>query len=118
MTLAAVAALPLVSGAAQAASTLASHAPDMLPILAALLLILVGARLGGHLLERLGQPAVLGELVVGILLGNLGLVGYHGLDALRTLPGIDILAQVGVLLLLFCVGLETSLQKMMAVGLS
>jgi len=118
VTLAAVATLPLVSGAAQAASTLASHAPDMLPILAALVLILVGARLGGHLLERLGQPAVLGELVVGILLGNLGLVGYHGLDALRTLPGIDILAQVGVLLLLFGVGLETSLQKMMAVGLS
>src|SRR5436309_70974 len=68
--------------------------------------------------DDLGKPAVLGELVVGILLGNLGLVGYHGLDALRTLPGIDILAQVGVLLLLFGVGLETSLQKMMAVGLS
>src|SRR6267154_2770500 len=45
------------------------------PVLLALAAILAGAKLGGDLAERIGQPAVLGELVVGILLGNLDLVG-------------------------------------------
>src|SRR5438105_279740 len=45
------------------------------PVLLALAAILAGAKLGGDLAERIGQPAVLGELVAGILLGNLDLVG-------------------------------------------
>ena len=44
-------------------------------ILAALAFVLVGAKLLGALVERVGQPAVLGELVFGILLGNLALFG-------------------------------------------
>ena len=95
-----------------------SGAVDLLPILTALVLILVGARLGGALFESLGQPAVLGELLAGIVLGNLGLLGFHGFDGLRNQPGISILAQIGVLFLLFQVGLETNVQKMMAVGAS
>jgi len=91
---------------------------DMLPILAGLVLILVGAKLGGALFESIGQPAVLGELLAGIVLGNLGLVGLHGLDALRTDVGLSILAQIGVLFLLFSVGLESDVKRMMAVGLS
>jgi Kef-type K+ transport system membrane component KefB len=106
----------LASSSARAAA--APEGVDMLPILEALVLILVGAKLGGALFERFALPAVLGELLAGILIGNLGLVGYHGLDALRTLPAIDVLAQIGVLFLLFQVGLGTDVQKMMAVGLS
>jgi Kef-type K+ transport system membrane component KefB len=80
--------------------------------------VLIGAKLGGSLFERIGQPAVLGELVAGIVVGNLGLVGIHAFDSLRALPGIDLLAQIGVLFLLFQVGLETNIPKMMAVGAS
>ncbi len=104
------------TAAAASASSAASHAADPLPVLAALVLILAGAVLGGALFRRIGQSAVLGELAAGVLIGNLGLVGVHGLDAMRTLPGLDLLAQIGVLFLLFQVGLESDLGKMMAVG--
>ncbi len=114
--LATVTASLLTSGAARAATD--AGAVDMLPILAALVVILIGAKLGGALFESFGQPAVLGELLAGVALGNLGLLGVHGLDYLRTQPGISILAQVGVLFLLFQVGLESDVKKMMAVGAS
>jgi Na+:H+ antiporter len=91
---------------------------DMLPVLEALALILVLARLGGALFERFALPAVLGELLAGILIGNLGLVGFHAFDALRTLPVVEAFAQIGVLFLLFQVGLESDLAKMAAVGTS
>jgi Kef-type K+ transport system membrane component KefB len=116
IALATVAASLLTSPAARAAGE--PGGVDLLPILAGLVLILVGARLGGALFESFGQPAVLGELLVGIVIGNLGLAGYHGLEALRDDRGIAILAQIGVLFLLFQVGLESDVQKMMAVGAS
>jgi Kef-type K+ transport system membrane component KefB len=116
VVLATVAASLLTSGAARAATE--AGAVDMLPILAGLVLILVGAKLGGELFESYGQPAVLGELLAGIVIGNLGLLGYDGLDSLRTQTGISILAQIGVLFLLFRVGLESDVKKMMAVGAS
>ena len=89
---------------------------DMLPVLEALALILVLARLGGALFEQFRFPAVLGELLAGIVLGNLGLVGFHGFDALRSLPVLEAMAQLGVLFLLFQVGLESDIAKMAAVG--
>jgi Kef-type K+ transport system membrane component KefB len=110
--------VPLAGFAAPAGPSVPAHGPDLLPILQGLVLILVGAKLGGDLFERIGQPAVLGELLAGVLIGNLGLAGYHGLDSVKSLPGIDILAQIGVLFLLFGVGLETSVPKMLALGLS
>ena len=91
---------------------------DMLPVLEALALILVLARLGGALFERFGQPAVLGELLAGIVIGNLGLVGFHAFDALRSLPVVEAFAQIGVLFLLFQVGLASDVAKMAAVGAS
>jgi Kef-type K+ transport system membrane component KefB len=106
----------LAAGAARAAS--AADAVDLLPILEALILILVGAKLGGALFERFGQPPVLGELLAGILIGNLGLLGFHDFDGFRQLAGLDVLAQIGVLFLLFQVGLESDVGKMMAVGAS
>ena len=116
VALATLAAGALTAGSARAASE--PGAPDMLPILAGLVLILVGARLGGSFFEAFGQPAVLGELLAGVALGNLGLLGIHALEPLRTDIGISMLAQIGVLFLLFQVGLESDVQKMMAVGLS
>ena len=93
-------------------------AVDMVPVLAALVLILAGARLGGALFERFGQSAVLGELLAGVLIGNLGLFGFHVFGGVRDLPAIEILAQIGVLFLLFQVGLESDVRKMMQVGAS
>jgi Kef-type K+ transport system membrane component KefB len=106
----------LVTGVARAAP--ATHGADVLPVLAALVLIIVGGKLGGAFFSRLGQSPVLGELLAGVVLGNLGLVGLHGLDSLKSIAGLDLLAQIGVLFLLFSVGLDTNLQKMLAVGTS
>jgi Kef-type K+ transport system membrane component KefB len=88
----------------------------MLPVLEALALILVLARLGGALFERFALPAVLGELLAGIVLGNLGLVGVHVFDGVRSQPVVEAFAQIGVLFLLFQVGLQSDLAKMAAVG--
>jgi Kef-type K+ transport system membrane component KefB len=71
---------------------------------------ILAAKLFGELAERLGQPAVLGELIAGILLGPsvLGLVPLT--------EGIYLVAEIGVILLLFEVGLETDLQELLRVG--
>jgi Kef-type K+ transport system membrane component KefB len=100
------------------APAVAAPVPDMLPVLLALVLVLIGARLGGALFERLGQPPVLGELFAGVVIGNLGLFGWHGLDGLRDLPALEILAQIGVLFLLFEVGLSSDAGRLLAVGWS
>ena len=91
---------------------------DLMPILAGLVLILIGARLGGALFARFGQSPVLGELLAGIVIGNLGLLGYHGFEPLRDLDAVELLAQIGVLFLLFSVGIESDARKMLAVGAS
>jgi len=111
-------ALGLLAAHAALASGGGEGAVDMLPVLEALALILVLARLGGALFERLKLPAVLGELMAGIVLGNLGLIGFHGFDFLRSLPLVEAMAQLGVLFLLFHVGLESDVGKMAAVGVS
>jgi Kef-type K+ transport system membrane component KefB len=76
--------------------------------------ILAAAKLLGELAERFGQPAVLGELLAGVLLGSsvLGIVPADGAEA----ELIHLLAELGVLLLLFEIGLETDLREMFRVG--
>jgi Na+:H+ antiporter len=80
--------------------------------------ILIIAKLCGELFERIGQPAVLGELLGGIIVGNLTLVGFNGAELLRTNEVIGALAQIGVIILLFEVGLESNVAEMMEVGWS
>jgi Kef-type K+ transport system membrane component KefB len=82
----------------------------------ALAVILAAAKLGGDLAERLGQPAVLGELLAGVLLGNLDLIGIGWFRELTGDAALAGLAGVGVVLLLFEVGLESTVQDMKAVG--
>ncbi len=94
------------------------HASPVLPVLFGLVVILLVAKLIGAVFERMDQPAVLGELVGGVLLGNLTLVGFHGLEFLKHSSGIEILAEIGVILLLFDVGLESNLDEMKSVGVS
>ncbi len=59
----------------------AGHSDPVAPVLLAIVLILFLAKVGGDLFERVGMPAVLGELVVGIILGNFALLtGWDGLN--------------------------------------
>src|SRR5215210_5152628 len=98
-------------------SNSAAHGLDPL-VLVSVAVILIAAKLGGELFERIKQPAVLGELVVGILLGNLALAGLTVAEPLKTNEIIAALAEIGVILLLFEVGLESNLGEMLEVGWS
>lgn len=92
-------------------------------------LVLCAARLGGELAERwLKQPAVLGELVAGILIGPfaLGGVGFpavgqlfprHG-GAIAVSTELYALAQLGSVVLLFVAGLETDIRMFLRFGVS
>lgn len=79
--------------------------------LLSLIAIFAAAKLFGELAERIGQPAVLGELIGGIVVGVSGL---HLVDAHD--PTLHKLSELGVILLLFLIGLETDLRKLLAVG--
>jgi Kef-type K+ transport system membrane component KefB len=76
-----------------------------------LVLIIVAARLGGFLARKIKQPAVLGELVAGVLLGPslFHLVNEHD-------PVLTFLAEIGVIILLFLVGLESNIHSLLKVG--
>jgi Kef-type K+ transport system membrane component KefB len=95
----------------------AGHGPDAVPVvLLTLAFVLVAAKLAGELLVRLGQPAVLGELLVGIALGNAVLLGGPDTSSLVSNETFTVLAELGAVLLLFHVGLESTPKEMLAVG--
>jgi len=147
----------------------AGHGDPVAPILLALVFIAFGAALGGRAMRRFGQPAVLGELLVGVLIANIGYwLGEPVLTVLRegegllkvietsltqslslaeaarrmlpdtdetrnliailTSPGgptavsifqfVDNLSRIAVIVLLFLVGLETSVHEMAKVGMT
>lgn len=103
------------------------HQDPVAPVLLALSVILVSAKIGGELFERMNQPAVLGELIVGVVLGNLVLLNstWDFFGPLRMehisvqwASAVDTLARIGVVLLLFEVGLESNVAEMRRVGVS
>jgi Na+:H+ antiporter len=104
-----------VGGATSPASAIHGLQPVVLVGLAVMLIV---AKVGGRIFERLGQPAVLGEVVGGILIGNLVIFGFTGVESLKSNEIIAALAELGVIILLFEVGLESDLKEMMAVGWS
>ena len=75
-----------------------------------LLLILVGARIFAEIFQRIGLPPVLGELAAGLFLGPTFL-GWVSLNDI-----IKLLAEIGIILLLFDVGLETDLRRLKESG--
>jgi Kef-type K+ transport system membrane component KefB len=108
----------LAHGARAAESAPPTNAPHGLEplVLVGVALMLLVAKLGGEVCERFKQPAVLGELLGGILLGNLALVGLNFAAALKQNATIGALAELGVIVLLFEVGLGSSMGEMLAVG--
>lgn len=80
-----------------------------------IVLLLLVARVAS-LVERFGQPPVLGELLGGVILGNLVLLGVGQLEPIKHDEIIEFLAELGVIILLFQVGLESNIQEMRRVG--
>jgi len=96
-------------------------------VLLYLIIILAASKFGAEIFERMKQPAVLGELVAGVILGNLVLINHDWsfFEPLRAASltdhaaiGIDTLAKIGIILLLFEVGLESSIEDMKRTGIS
>jgi len=75
-----------------------------------IILIVIAAFLGGLVAQRIGQPLILGYILAGVVLGpHTG--GLH----IANLPEIELLAEIGVALLLFALGLEFSFRKLRSV---
>lgn len=81
-------------------------------VLLELFVLFAAAKVAGELFEYVRQPAVVGELLAGVLVGPhvLGLVG-GGDEAV-----LEVVAELGLIILLFTVGLETSLDDLRRVG--
>ena len=79
-----------------------------------LALVLLAAKLGAGLAARLGQPPVLGEILAGVVVGTAAFAWIAG--PLTDSPLIAFLGQLGVILLLFEAGLETTVAEMLHVG--
>ena len=89
---------------------LAASTGDLPGILLSLFCVLLAAKLGDELFKRLGQPTLIGEILAGVLIGPslLGLVEPN-----QTL---EVFAELGVVFLLFWIGLETRLSDLSKVG--
>jgi len=94
------------------------HGGPVLEVLLGLIVILLAAKLGGDLFERFKQPAVLGELIIGMVIGNLHLLGLDAFEPFKHDITLEVLAEIGVIILLFEVGLENTVRDMMKVGMA
>jgi Kef-type K+ transport system membrane component KefB len=78
-----------------------------------LIVVLLVARIGGWLAEKIGQPSVLGELLVGLILGPslLGLINpfAEGENIKMVFEILTFLGEIGIMLLLFQIGLESNI---------
>lgn len=106
--------MPPIASLVLPPADLGSQAPGAagapLEILLGVFLLFAGAKLGEEVARRLGQPAVVGELLGGFL------VGSHALALVAPGETATVLAEIGVVILLFTVGLEVRLDDLLAVG--
>ena len=99
-------------------------ANSFLNLAIALVIIIVAAKLGGYISLRLKQPSVLGELIVGLLLGPtlLDMLNWRvflyssAINSEVLLSEIKALAEIGVLLLMFIAGLDLHLSDLAKSG--
>lgn len=93
---------------------------EFLNFIISLVLIIVSAKVAGYLSTRIGQPSVLGELLAGLILGPTVLDAFHTLPVLAEdhtlLETIKIMAELGVILLMFLAGLELELAELLSSG--
>ncbi len=80
--------------------------------LLALFLILLATKIGDEVFKRLGQPTLIGEILAGLI------VGPAVLGIVEPSQVIDVFAELGVVLILFWVGLETRIHELLSVGRS
>jgi len=104
--------------------------PTELDVVLLIALALIFARILGHVFDKLKQPAVIGEILAGIILGGLGIAFFSGqtysfLNLDFQLPQLNfdsneftLLAEIGILFMLFISGLQTSLPKLKKMGKS
>jgi Kef-type K+ transport system membrane component KefB len=107
--------LPLAASASTEGT--AGHTSSFPLVFLFIVIMLMAARVGA-LVERFHQPAVLGELFMGLVLAALAFL--PGLHAIHDLAGSELvigIAEIGVILLLFRTGLESNVEEMKAVGL-
>jgi len=93
-------------------------------------LALIFARGLGYLFDRYKQPAVIGEIIAGLILGTIGLMVFYGQqltffnltvklpELAYNTPEFELLAELGILFLLFISGLETRISKLKKVSRS
>ena len=105
---------------------------DLLQLLIALVVLFALARVGSALVSRFGLPGLIGEIVIGIIIANLAFDGFNLMEMLGLRlpdPMVDIndagstnyqivytFAELGVIFLLFTVGLETKVKDLMDSG--
>lgn len=86
-------------------------------LLAQILIIVVASRLAGRLMRVFGQPAVVGEMIAGIVLGHsvFGLVwpaGFQVVFPAASMPNLYVLAQLGLILFMFVVGMDLRIEHL------
>jgi len=89
---------------------LAAADPKAVELLTALFVMFVAAKIAAEIFERLKQPAVVGEILAGVA------IGPHALGLVQLTETTFALAEIGVILLLFTVGLEVQPSALFKVG--
>ncbi len=107
---------PAVSFAAEHSEKTGGGHGDIALIFGVMAILLILSK-AGSLITRFGQPAVLGEILVGVVLGNLALFGFSFFRELEHNLIMAFLAEFGVVILLFQIGLESNLNEIRRVGI-
>ena len=107
--------VPTALGAVAPVGPLGQVAPgagaeEITEVLYGLFILLLGAKLGEEVMRRLGQPGVIGELLGGFI------VGPYGLGLVQPGETALVFAEMGVVILLFSVGLEVRTDDLLKVG--
>lgn len=85
-------------------------------VLLPIALILIAAKVFALLFQKIKVPQVIGFLVAGLLVGLITFIPGETIITNYTMNGIDILAKIGVVLILFSAGIETDLKAVKSVG--
>jgi Kef-type K+ transport system membrane component KefB len=93
------------------------HLDPIVNVLLGLSIVILAAKVGAVLAHSFKQPLVLGELLAGVSLASFSLLGFSGFDFLKDNSSLEIFSSLGVIILLFEVGLESQLSEMVAVGI-